>query len=166
MSFQPINRKGFLFLAFQLFAITSASISGVNCKRTGIPTVPLKSLTIEEYFNIRSIQEVFLKNSPLEYFDLGLAFDDHIAGSANVIPNIDIMKELAGLPSSYLASLVLDHSITTLVQLDIEEREKRLLSWRHSSNAVKRGAFLAFKQLSFFLLSKEKAYQQLTGYTG
>jgi hypothetical protein len=164
MSFKPISRKGFLFFTLKLFAITSASISIINCKQTEIPPVFLKSLTIEEYFNIRSIQEIFLKNLPFEFFDLGLALDDHIAGHANIIPNAEMLRELAGLPSSYLASLILDHSLTPLALLNIEEREKRLLSWRHSTNSVKRGAFLMFQQISFFLLSKEKVYQQFTGY--
>lgn len=157
-----ISRKKFLSLAVKVLAITSLGSMNLGCHQRH-PSVPLIGLSFEEYANMVCIQEVFLRDCPIE-FDLGIALDNYIYASENTIPSENFWKEIARLPSSYIASITLDHSIRPLAKLNPVEREERLLSWRSSINPVKRGLYQLFHQISFYLLSKNKNYQLYIGY--
>ena len=160
---EEFSRAKFLKFSFKLFALTSLSYSGINCKlSTNIPK--LKEISEEEYFNIHSVAEIFLKGNPVKNFDIGIALDEYIAGNPYPIPTKEKIHELAFLPSSLLAALLLDYSITPLVKLSSEEREKRLLSWKNSNSQIKRGAFAILKQSCMFLLSSNKEFQLEIGY--
>lgn len=113
---------------------------------------------------MRALQEVFLKDSPLPDFDLGLAFDAYVFGHPTPIDTWPILQELVDLPGSPLMSLVLHFSFTPLAACDVAEREKRLLALKTSSLGLKRGAYAIMRQLSFYLLSQDKSYQKYVGY--
>lgn len=160
---KDLSRNTFLKLSLKAFAITALSIEGVNCGNS-LNTPPLKGISKEEYFNMNSIAEIFLEGNLVTGFDLGKALDDYIYGHPFPIPTKDLVHELAGAPSSILASLLLDFSLTPLVKLNREEREKRLLSWKNSSSQMKRGLFSVLRQTSMFLLGSSKDYQKAIGY--
>ncbi|MBK8397852.1 MAG: hypothetical protein IPL26_21765 [Leptospiraceae bacterium] len=162
---KEFSRNTFLKLTVKAFAITALSIEGVNCGKT-LVTPALKGISQEEYFNMQCLAEIFLKDNPVSDFDLGKALDDYIYGHPSPIPTKDIIHELAGAPSSILASLILDFSFTPLVKLNLEDREKRLLSWKNSDSKMKRGLFGVLRQTSMFLLSSNKEYQKYIGYEG
>lgn len=159
------SRNKFLKISIKIFAITTLSIEGVNCG-SFLKTPTLKGISQEEYFNMNSISEIFLNGNPIPDFDLGKALDDYIYGHPSPISTKDLIHELAGAPSSILAALLLDFSITPLVKLNPEEREKRLLSWKNSNSQMKRGLFGVLRQFSMFLLSSSKDYQKSLGYEG
>lgn len=167
MKFQneDISRNQFLRFAIKAFAITALSIEGVNCGNS-LTTPTLKGISTEEYFNMKAMAEIFLDGNPVPNFDLGKALDDYIYGHPSPIPTKDLIHELAGAPSSILAALILDFSITPLVKLNKEDREKRLLSWKHSNSQMKRGLFGILRQTCMFLLASNKDYQRAIGYEG
>ena len=160
-----ISRNKFLKLSVKVFAITSLSLKGVNCGNS-LPTPTLKGISTEEYFNMRSLAEIFLEGNPISEFDLGKALDDYIYGHPSPLPTKNLIHELAGAPSSLLAALILDFSFTPLVKLNREDREKRLLSWKTSSSQTKRGLYGVLRQFSMYLLSSSKEYQRSIGYEG
>lgn len=73
---------------------------------------------------------------------------------------------LGRIPSSTLAAFIFDFSLQSMSSLNIEEREKRLLSWKTSSLGIKRGIYSILRQTSFFLVSKDQRIQKLAGYEG
>ncbi|TGL63190.1 hypothetical protein EHQ58_01245 [Leptospira ognonensis] len=149
--------------ALKCFALTAVSLKGVNCG-PGLVTPGLRGISPEAYHNFKSLQEVFLKDSPVPNFDLGLALDKYIYGHPYPIETESVLQLLLSLPSSILAAIALDFSFTPMVKLSAEEREKRLLSWKTSSLGLKRGVYSIFRQISFFLLSSDKEYQKYVGY--
>lgn len=157
------SRNTFLKLSMKAFAITALSIEGVNCGNS-LESPLLKGISKEEYFNMQSLAEIFLEGNPITDFDLGKALDDYIYGHPSPIPTKDLVHELAGAPSSILAALILDFSLTPLVKLNKKEREKRLLSWKNSTSQTKRGLFGVLRQTSMFLLASNKDYQKAIGY--
>ncbi len=159
------SRNGFLKISLKAFAITALSIEGVNCGNS-LTAPALRGISSEEYFNMRSLGEIFLEGNPIANFDLGKALDDYVYGHPSPLPTKELVHELAGAPSSILAALVLDFSITPLVKLNREDREKRLLSWKNSSSRTKRGLFAVLRQFSMYLLSSSKEYQKSIGYEG
>jgi hypothetical protein len=159
------SRNTFLKISIQAFAISALSIEGVNCGNS-LTTPVLKGISTEEYFNMRSLAEIFLEGNPITDFDLGKALDDYVYGHPSPLPTKDLVHELAGAPSSILAALILDFSFTPLVKLSREDREKRLLSWKTSSSQTKRGLFGVLRQFSMYLLSSSKEYQKSIGYEG
>ena len=160
---KDLSRNTFLKLSIKAFAITALSIKGVNCGNS-LVTPLLKGISQEEYFNMQSIAEIFLEGNPVPNFDLGKALDDYIYGHPSPIQTKDLVHELAGAHSSILAALLHDFSLTPLVKLSREEREKRLLSWKNSSSQMKRGLFGVLRQFSMFLLASNKEYQKAIGY--
>lgn len=114
---------------------------------------------------MNAVGEVFLADTPFPDFDLGRALDDYVFGHPSPLDTKDIVRELAGAPSSYLASLVLDGSFKTLVQLPREQREQRMLGWKNSDNVMKRGLYNILRQTCFFLLSSSPALQAYAGYS-
>ena len=160
-----ISRNTFLKISIKAFALTSLSLQGVNCGKS-LSTPTLKGISEEEYFNMRSLAEIFLDTNPVHDFDLGKALDDYIYGHPSPLPTKSLVHELAGAPSSLLAAIILDFSFTPLVKLNKEEREKRLLSWKSSSSQTKRGLYGVLRQFSMYLLSSSKEYQRSIGYEG
>lgn len=161
---QEISRSVFLRGSVKLFALTSLTLAGVDC--TPSEKVPaLRGITEQEYHNINAIAEVFLTDSPIQGFDAGKAFDDYVFGHPSALDTKATALELAGVPSSRLASLVLDVSFTPLIGLGKEERLKRMLGWKESANPMKRGLFNVFRQTTFFLLSSSPAFTAFTGYS-
>ena len=161
---QEINRRAFLRGSIKLFALTSLTLGGVDCRPSD--AVPdLRGISEQEYHNINAIAEVFLTDSPIAGFDAGKAFDDYVFGHPAPLDTKDVALELAGVPSSLLASLVLDASFTPLVQLSREDRLKRMLGWKASDSPMKRGLFNTFRQTTFFLLSSSPAFVAFTGYS-
>lgn len=128
----------------------------------GIPN--LKGLSPDEYLSFRGIQKVFLVGNPIEDFDLGLALDNYVYGHPYPIETEDLIRFLAGLPSSTLIAFALNFSFTPLSKLEPVEMEKRLLGWKTSSLGMKRGLYSILRQISFFLLSSDKRFQQYMGY--
>ncbi len=159
---EPITRSQFVKWGLKIFSIFSISYVGINCGSSKL-TPPLRGLSPEQYHNFNTIGEVFLDGNPFS-FDLGLALDNYVFGHPGVIDTWPIIKDLADIPSSVLASIVLDFSLTPLVKLNLEDRRKRLLSWKNSSLKLKRGAYGIMRQTSFFLLSSQKEFQRFTGY--
>lgn len=159
------SRNTFLKISIKAFAITALSIEGVNCG-SSLSTPTLKGISKEEYFNMHCLAEIFLEGNPISDFDIGKALDDYVYGHPSPIPTKDLVHELAGAPSSLLAAIVLDFSITPLVKLNKEDREKRLLSWKNSNSQMKRGLFGVLRQTSMFLLASNKEYQKSIGYEG
>lgn len=159
------SRNTFLKISIKVFAITALSIEGINCGRTLVTPI-LKGISTEEYFNMHSVAEIFLEGNPVPEFDIGKALDDYIYGHPSPIPTKDLIHELAGAPSSILAALLLDFSLTPLAKLNKEEREKRLLGWKNSSSQMKRGLFGILRQTCMFLLASNKDYQRSIGYEG
>lgn len=159
---QEINRSAFLRGSIKLFALTSLTLAGVDCTPREVPK--LHGISEQEYRNINAIAEIFLIDSPVAGFDAGKAFDDYVFGHPSPLDTKDTALELAGVPSSRLASLVLDASFTPLVQLSKEDRLKRMLGWKASDNPMKRGLFNTFRQTTFFLLSSSAAFTAYTGY--
>ena len=165
VSLEPftLSRNRFIKFALKCFALTAVSIKGVNCG-PGIVTPGLRGISPEAYHNFKSLQEVFLKDSPIANFDLGLALDNYVYGHPYPIETESVLQLLVSLPSSILAAIVLDFSLTPIAQLPPDQREKRLLSWKTSSLGLKRGVFSILRQISFFLLSSDKEYQKFVGY--
>ncbi len=160
-----MERGTFLKIALKSFAMTSLAISGVNCG-SALKTPKLKGLSESEYHNMNSLGEIFLEGFEIPGFDLGLAMDHHLFGHPMPMPDYIVSdgQELAGAPSSRLAALVLDGSLTPLVALPPAERRARLLGWKHSSSKMKRGLFGIMRQTCFVLLSSSPKYQEFIGY--
>lgn len=156
-----LTRGSFLRGTIKLFALSSVSFTGSECSAP----VSLRGISAQEYANIRAVGEVFLTGNPVPNFDLGKALDDYVYGHPSPIDTKDLVHDLAKMPSSLLASVVLDGSFTTLVDLTKEEREKRMLGWRDSGDGVKRGLFNVLRQTSFFLLSSSPALLEFAGYS-
>ncbi|EQA44734.1 hypothetical protein LEP1GSC050_3363 [Leptospira broomii serovar Hurstbridge str. 5399] len=161
---EKISRNVFLKFLWKSAAVTAVVLPQASCG--GEPVPQLKGLSASQYHAFRSLQEVFLQGNPLPDFDLGIAADQYIYGHPYPIETESTLQLLAFLPTSTLVALALDFSFTPLASLSKENREKRLLSWKHSSLSLKRGAYNIMRQLSFFLVSKEKSFQQLVGYEG
>lgn len=158
-----ISRSAFLRGSLKVFGLTSLTLSAADCRRSD--SVPrLHGISEQDYHNINSIAEVFLTDSPIAGFDAGKAFDDYVFGHPAPLDTRDTALELAAVPSSILASLVLDGSLTPLVRLSLEERLKRMLAWKASDNPMKRGLFNTFRQTTFFLLSSNPGFTAFTGY--
>ncbi len=161
---REISRSVFLRGSIRLFALTSLTLSGVDCSPSG--KVPeLRGISEQEYHNINAIGEVFLSENPIPNFDLGKAFDDYVFGHPYPLDTKSTALELAGMPSSLLASIVLDGSLTPLVKLSKEDRLKRMLGWKASDNPMKRGLFNILRQTSFFLVSSSPAFAAYAGYS-
>ncbi len=159
---EPITRNQFVKWGIKILSIFSISYVGINCGPSKV-TPTLRGLSTEQYHNFNSIGEVFLEGNPFT-FDLGYALDSYVFGHPGVIDTWPIIKDLADIPSSILASIALDFSLTPLVKLNLEDRRRRLLGWKNSSLKLKRGAYGIMRQTSFFLLSSNKDYQRFTGY--
>jgi len=157
------SRNRFIKFALKCFALTAISIKGVNCG-PGLVTPGLRGISPEAYHNFKSLQEVFLKDSPIPNFDLGLALDNYVYGHPYPIETESVLQLLVSLPSSVLAAMALDFSFTPIAKLPPDEREKRLLSWKTSPLGLKRGVYSILRQISFFLLSSDKEYQKYVGY--
>lgn len=161
-----IPRRVFLRRAIQAFAATSVVVGGgslgLQCGPGG--DVPeLRGISQQEYRNMRAIQEVILRGLPFG-FDLGLALDQYVYGHPHPLPTKDLVHELAGAPSSWLAALLLDGSLTTLVALPPEKREARMLKWQASDDVMQRGLYNILRQTSFFLVSMTREYNEYCGY--
>lgn len=162
---EPIPRSRFLKLGLKFLAVTAFVLPGINaCSSGSIPR--LRGLKEDHYLSFKSLGEVFLKDNPLPDFDLGVAVDDYIYGHPTPIDTEDVLLLLGMIPSSTLAALALDFSFKPMTSLTVEEREKRLLSWKTSSLGLKRGAYSIMRQIAFFLVSKDKRIQKLAGYEG
>ena len=160
---QPVTRDAFLRFSVKAFALTSLTLSGVDCSDPlSIPA--LRGISAQEYRNMSAVGEVFLVGSPFAGFDPGKALDDYVYGHPYPLDTKDLVRELALAPSSYLAALVLDGSFTTLVSLNREEREKRLLGWKNSGDQMKMGLFNILRQTTFYLLSSSPEYAKFAGY--
>ena len=160
-----MNRGTFLRRSLQLFAASSIVVGGgstLRC-RAGGPLPELRGISEQEYHNMNALGEVFLGELPFD-LDLGKATDDYIYGHPSPIDVKENVHELAGVPSSWLAALLLDASFTTLVSLESADRRLRLLGWRDSDSVMKRGLFNIMKQTCFFLMSSSKEYVAMTGY--
>jgi hypothetical protein len=157
------TRSHFLKLTAKVFAILFIGSKTTGCATAeGLPN--LKGISPAEYFSFRGIQKVFLDGNPIPDFDLGIALDNYIYGHPHPIETEDLIRFLAGLPSSVFISIALDFSLTPLSKLEPVEMEKRLLGWKKSSLAMKRGLYSILRQISFFLLSSDKRFQQFMGY--
>jgi len=160
---REISRRVFLRGTVKIFALTSLTFSGVDCfPSRDVPA--LRGISEQEYRNMHSLAEVFLEGSPIRDLDIGKALDDYVFGHPYPIDTKDAARELAGVPSSILAALVLDGSFTPLVKLPKEERLKRMLAWKASENPMKRGLFNIMRQTVFFLVSSSPEFIRLTGY--
>lgn len=157
------TRSHFFKISAKVFAVFYIGSKTMSCSQAeGMPN--LKGLSPDEYQSFRGIQKVFLDGNPIEDFDLGLALDNYVYGHPYPIETEDLIRFLAGLPSSILIAFALDFSFTPLSKLEPDEMEKRLLSWKTSSLGMKRGLFSILRQFSFFLLSSDKRFQQYMGY--
>ena len=155
-----ISRNRFLKLVLWT---SSLGVLGISCR--GIPEeIKLKGITAQEYENIKIFGDFFLDGFEIDDFNIGLALDDFLYGSANPHPLTDRILELVSIPSSYLASLYIDHSPVPLVHLDDEERKKRLLSWRNSRKALSGGIYSLLHTLCMTLVSADPSYQKYVGY--
>lgn len=161
---EKISRSRFLKFLFKTAAVSAILLPQASCKSANIPK--LNGLSDEQYLAFKSLEEVFLVGNPIAGFDLGIAADKYIYGHPYPIETESVLKLLAFLPTSSLVALALDFSFIPLASLSVEDREKRLLSWKNSSLSLKRGAFNIMRQLSFFLVSMEKDYSKLLGYEG
>ncbi|MDV6234048.1 hypothetical protein CH379_000165 [Leptospira ellisii] len=159
---EPISRSRFLKFSLKFLAITAFVLPGMNACGGAIPR--LRGLKEDHYLSYKSLGEVFLQGNPIPDFDLGLAMDDYIYGHPTPIDTEDVLLLLGMIPSSRLAALALDFSFTPMTSLSVEDREKRLLSWKNSSLNLKRGAYSIMRQIAFFLVSKDKRIQKLAGY--
>ncbi len=162
--FPEVSRGMFLRGSLKLFALTSIGMGASACAPAGLPA--LRGLSAQQYLNMNAIAEVFLAGNPIPDFDLGLAFDDYLFGKASPLPQpaLDKALELADVPSSILAALVLDGSLTTLVQLDPAKREARMLAWQQSDSVLKRGLFNIMRSTCFFMLSNRREWNAYCGY--
>ncbi|XDD50278.1 hypothetical protein AB3N59_00170 [Leptospira sp. WS92.C1] len=160
---KPIPRSRFLKLSLKFLAITAFVLPGMTaCSSGSIPR--LRGLKEGHYLSFKALGEVFLQGNPIPDFDLGVAVDDYIYGHPTPIDTEDAFLLLGMIPSSTLAAIALDFSFTPMTSLSVEEREKRLLSWKNSSLNLKRGAYSIMRQIAFFVVSKDKRIQKLAGY--
>ncbi|MCC5815263.1 MAG: hypothetical protein JJT78_10935 [Leptospira sp.] len=157
-----ISRSKFIKLIAKFAAVFFVGSQTINCSRDGIP--PLKGISESDYEGFVGIQKVFLDGNPVQDFDLGVALDNYIYGHPYPIETEDLIRFLAMVPSSTAIALFLDFSLTPLSSLDKDSMEKRLLSWKTSSLALKRGLYSILRQFSFFLLSSDKKFQQFMSY--
>ncbi len=148
--------KGISFFTFSFF------LTNTQCQTKKTPK--LRGISNQEYHNIHAIGDIFLKDHPITNFDIGKAMDDYIYGHPHPLENQSQLHELASLPSSLAASLMLDTSFQTLSDLNREDREKRLLAWKQSNSALKRGLYNLFHSFCFFLLGTSHAYLVYTKY--
>jgi hypothetical protein len=158
-----LSRSKFLKLLAKISALIFIFSKTTGCSPSK-PTPALKGIDPVDYHSFRAIQEVFLKGNPIPDFDLGLALDQYIYGHPYPIETEDLIRFLASLPSSILIAFAFDFSFTPLANLSPEEMERRLLGWKSSSLAMKRGVFSILRQFSFFLLTSDKRFQQYMGY--
>ncbi len=158
-----ISRNRFLKFLAKIFGIISLASQVENCSKKGnIPR--LKGISENDYLGFRGIQKLFLEGNPVEDFDLGLALDEYIYGGHYPIETEDLIRFLAMIPNSVAISLALDLSLTPLAQLDRNSMEKRVLGWKNSRLAMKRGLYSILRQFSFFLLTSDKRFQEYMGY--
>jgi hypothetical protein len=158
-----IPRSKFFRILVKVSAVFYIGSKTIGCSaQENIPA--LKGIDKNHYLGFRGIQKVFLDGNPIQDFDLGIALDDYIYGHPYPIETEELILFLAGIPSSVLIAIALDFSITPLSSLDPKEMEKRLLGWKNSSLAMKRGLFSILRQFSFFLLSSNKQFQKQIGY--
>ena len=168
MAYDPlsneISRNAFLNGSLKVFALTSLAVGGAAGCASDVPE--LRGLSEQQYHNMNAIGEVFLKDNPLPDFDLGLAFDEYLFGKTYPLPEPALAKalELAGVPSSILAALVLDGSFTTLVGLDVAAREERMLAWKASDSQLKRGLYNIMRGTCFYMLSSRPEWYEYCGY--
>lgn len=167
---EEMSRKKFLWHGLA-FATALSLPSNWFCRQKPetkvrpLKKTKLKGLSQSEYQNINCMAEVFLAGSPVKNFDAGKAVDGYLYEPPLPPATEKKLKQLFILPSSVLAAIFLDFSLTPLLHLPVSEREKRLDSWRNSSLSVKRMAYNAFRQLCLMVLSGDAAYQNFTGYT-
>ena len=165
-----ISRKKFLYSAIGSVVFVSLPVNWL-CKKPGSEkrknqTIPqLKGLTKEEYININSMAEVFLKNSPIENFDAGASMDHYIYSRIEPLSIQKKLKELFAVPSSVLVALIFDFSLTPMRDLPVIQREARLQKWKTSSISLKQTVYHAFRQGTMLALTSTKSYQDYTGYT-
>lgn len=158
-----ISRNKFLKLFAKVSAVLYIGSKTIGCAAHGnIPK--LKGISENDYLGFHAIQKVFLEGNPVSDFDLGLALDNYVYGHPYPIETEDLILFLAGIPSSTLIAFALDFSFTPLSELNKDEMEKRLLSWKTSSLVMKRGLYSILRQFSFFLLSSDKRFQTYMGY--
>ena len=159
----PLSRGVFLRYSLKAFALTSLTLANVECSVGGV--VPqLKGLSKTEYRNANFLSQYFLKGTAFNGFDAGLALDDYLFGRKDSLSIIGLIQDVLGAPSSILASLVMDFSTRTMVQLEGAELEARMESWRNSTNELQSGAYKSFKSLVFVAVSSSQQYQDLAGY--
>ncbi len=161
---EKVSRSRFLKFLFKTAAVSAILLPQASCKSVSVPR--LNGLSDDQYLAFKSLEEVFLVGNPIQGFDLGVAADKYIYGHPYPIETESVLKLLAFLPTSALVSFALDFSFTPMASLSVEDREKRLLSWKSSSLSLKRGAYNIMRQLAFFLVSMEKDYSKLLGYEG
>jgi hypothetical protein len=158
-----ISRNKFLKLFAKVSAVLYIGSKTIGCAAHGnIPK--LKGISENDYLGFHAIQKVFLEGNPVPDFDLGLALDNYVYGHPYPIETEDLILFLAGIPSSTLIAFALDFSFTPLSELNKDEMERRLLSWKTSSLVMKRGLYSILRQFSFFLLSSDKRFQTYMGY--
>lgn len=161
-----LSRDRFLRYSIKAFALSSVTLSAARCGSVAAaasPSAPLYGISLQEYRNFNAVAEIFLADMPFE-FDAGLAIDRYVYGHPHPIENRDKVHELIGAPSSRLASLLLDGSFTTLVELAPDARAKRLAGWKASDNAMKRGLYGIMRQTCFFIVSMRPEFSAFTGY--
>lgn len=158
-----IPRSRFLKLTASVFIALGLSSTMQNCKpKDGIPR--LKGISEDDYIGFRGLQTLFLEGCPIPDFDLGIALDEYIYGKAYPIETESLIRFLASIPNSVVIAMALDFSPTPLAQLSREDMEKRVLGWKNSSLAMKRGLYSILRQFSFFLLTSDKRFQEYMGY--
>ena len=167
MSPEPIlpnvSRSRFLRYSLKAFALTSLTLANVECSVGGV-VPPLKGMTGTEYRNANFLGAYFLRGTPFSGFDVGLALDDYLFGRKDSLTIIGLIRDVLGAPSSILASVVMDFSLRTMVQLQGPELDARMEAWRNSSNELQSGAYKSFKSLVFVGVSSSQKYQDLAGY--
>lgn len=160
---RALTRSKFLSVTIKLMVAGVFIVELPACKDTG--TIPvLKGLSREEYNNIKLIGEFFLKDYPVRNFDIGIALDKLLYGAANPHPSAGLISELIAVPSSFLASLVIDNSFIPLSQMNREERYQRLIKWKTLRGSLARGVYSLMHGICMLLLSSDPAFVKLTGY--
>ena len=159
-----INREKFLLLALKTSAAVYLVANSAGCVSAPKAPVALKSLSDQQYENITIIGNFFLKDIPFKHFNIGQALDKYLYGAPHPHPQEAAFRELISIPSSLLAMIYIDHSFTTLTQMNDAQREEVFLRWRTSSNHLQRGIYTLMHIVCMTLISGEDVYHAHTGF--
>ncbi|MDH4261790.1 MAG: hypothetical protein OEV78_01960 [Spirochaetia bacterium] len=158
-----IDRNAFLKLTLKTSALVYLAMNVTGCNLSKKAPVALKKLSDQNYENITIMGNFFIKDMPVQNFNIGQALDEYLYGAKNPHPTEKAILELVSIPSSILGMLYINKSLITLTHMNDAEKEMTFLKWRNSHDPLQRGIYTLMHKLCMSLVSGNVDYQKYTG---